>query len=94
MLKAEYIKQIDHNKYLLYVRLIPNAKQNKIGDIFYDEHKQAYLRVYTTSIPEDNKANISLIKIISKFLTIPKSNILLIKGHKNRQKVLEMVLNN
>ena len=75
---------------LLYIKLTPNAKINKIDGYFTDENNQQYLKVYTTAIAEDNKANNQLIKLIAKEYNIAKSRISLIKGHKSRFKVLEI----
>lgn len=90
MKDLEYISKQNDNLYHLFVRLTPNAKQEKIDGIFYDENHQAHLKIYTTVIPEDNKANKQLIKIISKHFKIPKSSIELIRGSKSRCKVLQI----
>ena len=84
-----YLVEID-NKHHLYIKLTPNAKADKIGGIFIDEHNQEYLKVSTTVIPEDNKANKQLIKLIAKEYKLAKSSLKLIKGHKARLKVLEI----
>lgn len=75
---------------LLYIKLTPNAKSDKIDGTYVDEHGLEYLKVYTTVIPEDNKANKQLIKIIAKEYGLAKSSIELIKGHKSRLKILEL----
>tara|TARA_Y100001960_G_C14759257_1_gene873059 strand:+ start:1530 stop:1766 length:237 start_codon:yes stop_codon:yes gene_type:complete len=75
---------------LLHVKLTPNAKADKIDGTYTDENGQEYIKVYTTAIPEDNKANKQLIKIISKEYKVAKSSIELIKGHKARLKTLEI----
>jgi len=85
-----FIKK-QENIYHLFIKLTPNAKFNKIGGIFCNENGQDYLCIYTTVIPENNKANKELIKIISKDYKVPKSNIKLIKGHKSRYKLLEVI---
>lgn len=89
MLKDYLIKQED-NKYHLYIKLTPNSKFNKIGGTFYDENNILYIKAYTTIIPEDNKANAELIKMVSKSIKIPKSNINIIKGNKSKFKLLEI----
>lgn len=81
----------DINKFHLYIKLTPNAKADKIGGIFIDENNQEYLKVSTTVIPEDNKANKQLIKLIAKEYGVPKTSITLIKGHKSRLKLLEII---
>lgn len=84
----DYITKFDKT-FLIHIKLTPNAKADKIADVFYDENNQAFLKVYTTAIPEDNKANKALIKLLSKHLKIAKSDMQLIKGHKARLKVIE-----
>lgn len=75
---------------LLHIKLTPNAKSDKIDGTYIDENGQEYLKVYTTVVPEDNKANKQLIKLIAKEYKVPKSSIELIKGHKARLKTLEV----
>ena len=65
------------------VRLSPNSSKNQIQYI-----ENNLLKVQTTSVPEDGKANKTLIKILSKELKIAKSNIEIIKGSKNRNKTI------
>jgi len=49
------------------------------------------LKVYLTAVPIDGKANKELIKLLSKELNINKSKISIIKGEKNKEKVLEIL---
>lgn len=82
---------IDQNNcYHLNIKLTPNAKFDKIDGTFMDEHNIVYVKIYTTAIPEDNKANKQLIKIVSKALKVPKTKISLLKGDKSRLKVLKI----
>lgn len=61
----------------------PNSPKNRI--IGFDEEKGAY-RVEIEARPEQNKANIEIIKFFSKLL---KKRVRIIKGLKSREKVLE-----
>jgi len=63
----------------------PNSPKTEI--IRWDNEKQA-LRVNVRSKPENNKANIELIKFFSKLL---KKRIEIIKGFKNREKLLRIL---
>ena len=65
------------------VRVQPNS--SKIS-IIVDEDES--IKIYLNSPPVDGKANSECIKILSKKLKIPKSQIEIIKGHKNREKTL------
>ncbi len=47
--------------------------------------------VYTNTPAKENKANISVISLLSKHLNIPKRNISIKKGLKSRNKVLTIL---
>jgi uncharacterized protein (TIGR00251 family) len=82
---------IDQNNcYHLHIKLTPNAKFDKIDGTFIDENNLEHVKIYTTAIPEDNKANKQLIKIVSKALKVPKTKISLFKGDKSRLKTLKI----
>jgi len=61
----------------------PNAPKNKI--IGYDKERKAY-EVAIKAKPQNNKANIEIIKFFSKLL---KKRVKIIKGIKNREKILK-----
>ncbi len=61
----------------------PNSPKNKI--INFDKEKNTY-RVNIKERPEQNKANIEIIKFFSKLL---KKKVKIIKGLKSREKVLK-----
>lgn len=63
----------------------PNSPKNEI--MGFDEDKQAY-RVNIKAKPEDNKANIELIKFFSK---LTKKRVMLISGLKSREKTIKLV---
>ena len=48
------------------------------------------LRVYLTAVPVDGKANKELIKLLAEKLNISKSKINIIKGEKNKEKIIEI----
>jgi uncharacterized protein len=64
------------------VKVIPNAKINQILE------EEDRLRVHLTKPAIDGKANISLIKVLSEYLNVKKSQIKIIKGEKTRDKIL------
>lgn len=68
------------------VKISPNARQDKIcGYIEKD-----ILKIKIKAKPIDNKANLYLIKYLSKELEIPQSYFVIIKGKTSRKKVLEV----
>lgn len=48
------------------------------------------LRVYITAVPVDGKANKELIRLLSEVLNVSKSKINIIKGEKNKDKIIEV----
>lgn len=59
------------------------SKVEKIDNIHY--------KVFVKSSPIENKANREVIKLLSKYFDIPKSNITIKLGSKNSKKVVELV---
>ena len=49
------------------------------------------LRVYLTAVPVDGKANKELIKLLSRELNISKNKISIIRGEKNKEKIIEVL---
>ncbi len=72
---------------LLNVRVIPNAKKNRIKE------EEDCLKVYLSAPPIQGKANKMLIKILSVFYKVKKNKINIIKGEKARNKVVEVIFN-
>lgn len=70
----------------LYIKVTPKASQNKIGKVITGEDGNQ-LKIYVTSVPEDGKANIAIIELLSANLGVAKSLIAIIKGHTQRNKV-------
>ena len=73
-----------HNKLkegILSIKVIPKSSRSTIT-----VHESGQVRVYLNSPPADGKANSECIKLFSKALKVPKSNITIIKGQKGRNK--------
>ena len=49
------------------------------------------LKIYLTAIPVDGRANKELIKLLSRELNIGKSKISIIRGEKNKEKIIEVL---
>ena len=77
---------MDINKYvqkgLVAVRVIPHASQSK----FVEDN--GILKIYLTSIPDKNKANMELIKFFKQEF---KLKVRIKLGMKSRAKVLEII---
>lgn len=64
------------------VRVNTHAKQNKVVD------EDGVLRVYTTTAPENGRANDAVVKLLADYLDVPKSRIKIAKGLTGRNKVV------
>ena len=65
------------------IRVITNAKESKVI--------RRSIKVYTTAVPEDGKANKEVIKILAKHFNIAKSKIKIIRGETKRDKTIEIM---
>ena len=74
---------------LISVRVSVNAKEaklTKIGESNYD------VKIDERAI--EGRANKRLIEILSKYFAVPKSRIIIVKGTKSREKLIEVILEN
>ncbi len=86
MFKELYPFQIKSDGIYLYVKATAKSSQNTIGKtIISSEGNQ--LKIYVTAIPQDGKANMAIIELLSKKLNLAKSYISIIKGHSQQNKV-------
>lgn len=63
---------------------MPNSKENKIEG--FDKERNAY-RVRVKARPEGNKANIEIVKFLSKLL---KKKVKISSGLNSREKIIEV----
>ena len=66
------------------VILKPNSQKNRI--VKFDSKRNAY-RIDIKAPAQDNKANIQLVKFLSRAL---KKDVKIIKGFKNREKLVKV----
>ena len=67
------------------VAIIPNSKAFEVIKIDESNYK-----IRVDAVPEDNKANKRLIEILSEYFNVPKSSIKILKGFKNRNKIVSI----
>ena len=67
------------------LRVIPRAKRDAIEG-FLD----GVLRVRVTAAPQDGNANRAVVKLLAKQLGLPRSSVVLAKGARSRDKVIEI----
>ena len=70
---------------LVKVKVFPNSKKQLVEQKTEDSFK-----VYIKSKPEKGEANREVLSLLSGFFHIPKSDLKIIKGHKQPHKILEI----
>lgn len=68
-------------KTYINLRVTTKASKNCVGGL-----REKELRVSVTAAPENNKANIAVIDLLSKKMRIAKTNIYLVSGERCRNK--------
>ena len=70
---------------LLEVRVQPKAKRNRVEVV-----DGLRLKVYVTAAPDGGKANEAVIGLLAKQLGVARGSVEIVRGHKNRNKVLQI----
>ena len=83
MALPKYVQETDQGV-ILAIRVQPRASRNEIIADLGDEQ----LKVRIAAPPTDSAANKALTKFIAKSLDVPPRSVSLIRGDKNRSKVL------
>ena len=73
---------------LLAIKLTPKAAKDALVRLEADSTGKTRLKATVTAVPEKGKANSALIKLLSKKLKLPKTNIQLIAGDQSRLKTV------
>ncbi len=71
------------------VFLVPGAKEEKVVGIVDAAHGKA-IKIAIHERPTENRANMALIGFLSETLGVPKSKISIKRGHKAREKRIEI----
>lgn len=69
---------------ILTIRVTPKASRSLI------KKEDGHLKAYLTKPAHDGLANLQLIELLSEYLSIAKSRIKIIRGHKSRDKLIEI----
>lgn len=67
----------------LTLKVIPNATKNEV--ILFSND---VLKIRIAASPVKGKVNREIIKFISQLLSLPRSSLCILKGHKSRDKIL------
>ena len=70
----------------LHLKVTPKSGKHEISSIMSDGTIKAKLK----STPENNKANIELIELLSEYFNIHHSKIIIISGETSRQKTIHI----
>jgi uncharacterized protein (TIGR00251 family) len=70
----------------LYIKVIPRSSKNEVTQISEGEYK-----VKLTAPPVDGKANEALLKVLSDYFKVAKSNIQIVGGKSARTKIVDIL---
>ncbi len=71
------------------VRVITKASRNLVRLV--DDQQPGLLKVWVTVVPEQGKANKRALKLLSKFLNVPQSQLIITHGHNNPLKRVQVL---
>ena len=69
---------------IINIKVIPNSNRNEIV-----KENEVY-KIYINAPASDNKANKALIEILAKYFSAKKISIRILKGLKERNKIVEI----
>jgi len=73
---------------LIDVRLTPGASHSCVDGLGFNSEGRVYLKVRVTAVPDKGKANVALIKLLSKALRRGKTEFEIAAGKQDRNKAL------
>ena len=69
---------------IINVRVFPRARKNLIKE------ENGVTKVYTSAPAVDNKANLAVQEMLAEFFRVRKSQVVIKRGDKSRNKVVEI----
>ena len=73
----------------LFVHLTPKASRDHVGACVVGPNG-VVLKVRVRALPDKGKANQAVIKLLSKWLNVPKTSLELLSGSRSRQKCIKI----
>jgi uncharacterized protein len=70
----------------LKVRVIPNAKKNEFGG-----YRDGELVLRLTALAFEGRANRAAVDFLARFVGVPRSAVLLVRGESSRHKIFQIV---
>ncbi len=86
---AEQVSRRSQGGIALAVRLTPKSSRDEIAGIEPYDGKSV-IKARVRAIPDKGKANAALVKLIAKWLGVPRSKVSLASGGKSRLKSIEV----
>ena len=74
----------------LAVRLSPRARADRIDGVAYLADGSAVLKVSVTAPPAENRANEAMLQLLARQWDLPRRDLTLIGGWKNRNKLVHI----
>ena len=71
---------------LVEVKVKPNGKEDRVIKVCVPKSLEVEIRAK----PENNKANERLLSFLAKRLNLPKENLKIVKGHRERKKLIKI----
>lgn len=79
----------EHLKSTFCIKVSANSKKSYVK-VIHNEDGSFLLKVFVKEVPENGKANMAVIKLLAKEIGIPQSNLDIISGHKNKNKIISI----
>ncbi len=83
--------QKNETGFSFWIKVTPKASKNRIGDLVDGTMGRKMLKVYVTSVPADNLANIAVVEVLAEYLHCAKSKIQIVSGHTVREKRIQVL---
>lgn len=72
------------------LRVTPKASRDAIGDLVADGQGNGVIKIAVTAVPEKGSANAAVIKLLAKAWRLRKSDMEIVQGATDRNKVLRI----
>lgn len=79
----------DNDGVRVYVHLTPKASRDLIDEVIVGADG-AVLKVRVRALPDKGKANQAVVKLLAKWLGVPKSSLELLSGSRSRHKCIKI----
>lgn len=78
------------NCIVIHAKIVPQSKINAVENVIINDNGVYSLKARVSAPAVDGKANEALINLLAKHFNVKKSNVEIVKGHTNRQKIINV----